>query len=78
MIPLIIASISAVSFLGLSVLVYGPGVVADSAWVVWVFLGLIGAGATVSLLGQPTPRWYCQLKDWVNETFEQNCAPCPG
>ena len=78
MIPLIIASISAVSFLGLSVFVYGPGVVTESAWVVWVFLSLIGSGATVSLLGQPTPRWLGRLKDWAGETFGQDCALCLG
>lgn len=75
MIPIIIALSSAVLFLGLSILTYGAGVLAESAWVALVFWGLIGAGVAVYLLGRPTPDWISSLRSWVNETMGLDYPP---
>jgi hypothetical protein len=76
MVPLIIALSSAALFLGLSILTYGVGVLAESAWVALVFWGLIGAGLVVYLLGRPTPDWISRLRTWMGLTTGQQHPPC--
>jgi hypothetical protein len=65
MVPFILGVVSAALFLGLSMIVYGPAVLAEHAWVALVFSGLIGAGFTVSVIDRTPPRWLCRLQQQV-------------
>ena len=76
MIPLTIALTSAVLFLGLSIVIYGAGVLAESTWVAMVFWGLIGSGVAVYLVNLPTPRWLQDLGDRMTAMSRRDCAPC--
>jgi hypothetical protein len=60
MIPLILGLVSAVLFLGLSMSVYGAGVLVESAWVAPVFFGLIALGFSVYAINRPMPAWLCR------------------
>lgn len=78
MIPLILGFVSASLFLGLSMAIYGTGVLAESPWVLQVLFGLIGSGLVVYAINRPTPAWLCRLLERAKpkgETWETT-APC--
>lgn len=78
MVPLILGFGSAVLFLGLSMSVYGAGVLMQSAWVAWVFFGLIASGLAVYGISRPMPAWLCRLLEVAKpkgDAWKVN-APC--
>lgn len=78
MIPLILGFGSATLFLGLSMSVYGTGVLIDSTWAAIVFFGLIASGVTVYAINRPLPAWLCRLLEGV-KSRDALCdvgAPC--
>jgi hypothetical protein len=56
MLPLILSFITATVFLILASVTYGVDALVGSAWVPMVFLGLLGAGATVFILDRQTSQ----------------------
>ena len=71
MIPLILGFGSAALFMGLSMSVYGTGVLMESAWVALVFYGLIASGLAVYAINRPMPAWLCRLLERVKTTGSQ-------
>lgn len=56
MIPFVVSLLTAVLFLLLASATYGVGALGSNAWVAMVFWGLLGVGASVSILGTEADR----------------------
>jgi hypothetical protein len=76
MTPLILALLSSLLFLGLSLAIYGAGALVDNPWVTLVLLGLIGSGLLVFLTSRPMPAWLCRLthRSGLSRWLGRTCA----